>query len=1026
MPSITEFSLKTERVTILFMVFVVLSGIYVFLDYPKQEDPSIVIREAVVTAMFPGMATTRVEDLITRKLEEKIREIGEVDDIKSDSKTGVSIIHVVARDEVKDLDTVWQDLRNKMDDVKAELPEGTFGPLVNDEFGLTAVATIALWSDGFTLAEMRDVARNLRDQLYAVEGVMKVELFGVQDEQVYLELSNTKLAQYGVSPDVVVQTLKAQNIILPGGAINVDGTNVIVEPSGNFNQIAEIESVLIPIPGTEKVAPLRDLVIVVRDYVDPPDKPVFFNGRPAIVLSVSTLKGVNSVEFGKRLTWRIKELEQTLPIGYVLDYATYQPTLVEKAVSGAVNNLYQTLAIVLTVVMVFLGIRTGLIVGSFVPLAMLLGVVVMSLFDIEFQRMSIASMIISLGMLVDNGIVVAEDIRVRLERGEERRQAAIESGKVLAIPLLTSSLTTILAFMPLMLAVGGTGEYTLSLGQVVIILLLGSWFLAMYVTPVMCVRFMKVKPVTGTGATDPYDTAVYRTYRRFLETVLHNRLVVLGTLVAFLVGAGYAFNFVEKSFFPPGDRNQFLVYLDLPAGSHINKTASAVGQLTDWLQDKKANPEVTGTIAYVGSGGPRFFLSLAPIDPDPHVAFMIVNTETEDQVPEMVERARDYALDNLPDVDARPKAMWLGATETGLIEIRVSGSDADVLVEKAEKLKAALRAVPGTIDIRHDWENRVVTVEVLVDQVRARRAKVTSQEVANSLNAYIDGAKVTEYREGDKIIPIVIRGLEEERDNLANLRAISVYSSQTKKNVPLVQIADLRPRWDYSRIKRRNQERTITVSAKHRYLKAGQLFEAVQPTIDALELPPGYWWEHVGELEGSAKAQGYLFASMPLAGGLIVFLLVWQFNSFRRPLIILLTIPMAFVGAVLGLLVMKAEFGFMSILGLLSLAGIIINNGIVLIDRIDSERAAGTNPYDAVITAAITRFRPILMTTITTVLGLLPLIVSKDPLFYSMAIVIAFGLLIGTVLTLGIVPVLYSLLFRAKIPGRPAAATAPA
>ena len=1026
MPSITEFSLKTERVTILFMAFVVLSGIYVFLDYPKQEDPSIVIREAVVTAMFPGMATTRVEDLITRKLEEKIREIGEVDDIKSDSKTGVSIIHVVARDEVKDLDTVWQDLRNKMNDVKPELPEGTFGPLVNDEFGLTAVATIALWSDGFTLAEMRDVARNLRDQFYAVEGVMKVELFGVQDEQVYLELSNTKLAQYGVSPDVVVQTLVAQNVILPGGAINVDGTNVIVEPSGNFNQIAEIESVLIPIPGTEKVAPLRDLVIVVRDYVDPPDKPVFFNGRPAIVLSVSTLKGVNSVEFGERLTWRIKELEQTLPIGYVLDYATYQPALVEKAVAGAVNNLYQTLAIVLAVVMVFLGIRTGLIVGSFVPLAMLLGIVVMSLFDIEFQRMSVASMIISLGMLVDNGIVVAEDIRVRLERGEERRQAAIESGKVLAIPLLTSSLTTILAFMPLMLAVGGTGEYTLSLGQVVIILLLGSWFLAMYVTPVMCVRFMKVKPVTGTAATDPYDTAVYRTYRRFLETVLHNRLVVLGTLVAFLVGAGYAFNFVDKSFFPPGDRNQFLVYLDLPAGSHINKTASAVGQLTDWLQDKKANPEVTGTIAYVGSGGPRFFLSLAPIDPDPHVAFMVVNTETEDQVPEMVERVDAYALDNLPDVDARPKAMWLGSTETGLFEIRISGSDADVLVEKAEKLKAALRAVPGTIDIRHDWENRVVTVEVLVDQVRARRAKVNSQEVANSLNAYIDGAKVTEYREGDKIIPIVIRGLEEERDNLANLRAISVYSSQTKKNVPLVQIADLRPRWDYSRIKRRNQERTITVSAKHRYLNAGQLFEAVKPTIDALELPPGYWWEHGGELEASAKAQGYLFASMPLSGGLIVFLLVWQFNSFRRPLIILLTIPMAFVGAVLGLLVMKAEFGFMSILGLLSLAGIIINNGIVLIDRIDSERAAGKDPYDAVITAAITRFRPILMTTITTILGLLPLIVSKDPLFYGMAIVIAFGLLIGTVLTLGIAPVLYSLLFRVKIPGKPAAATAPA
>ncbi len=1025
---ITEFSLKTERVTILFLILVAVSGILAFLDYPKREDPSIVIREAVVTASFPGMATERVEDLITRKIEEKVREIGEVDTIKSDAKTGLSITHVIVHDHVTDLPGVWQDLRNKMADVRADLPSGTIGPLVNDEFGLTSVATIALWADGFSMADLRETARDLRDQLYSLEGISKVELYGVQEEQVYLELSNAKMAQFGVSPGIVAATLRAQNIILPGGAINVDGRYVIVEPSGNFSSVDDIASVLVPIPGSEQVAPLRDLVNVVRAYEQPADKPAFFNGQPAVILSISIIDGVNSVEFGERLTRRIAELQQTLPIGYVLEYATYQPDLVEMAVTGAVFNLYQTLGIVLLVVMAFLGIRTGLIVGSFVPMAMLMGVVIMSMMDIELQRMSIASMIIALGMLVDNGIVVAEDIRTRLASGQDRRQAAIESGRSLSIPLLTSSLTTVFAFLPMVLAVGGAGEYTLSLGQVVMIVLLSSWFLAMYMTPAMCVWFMKVPAAPeGTGAEgpriDPYAGRFYSGYRGLLEALLRLRYGVLILSVAGLLAAGYAFGFVVKEFFPPGDRDQFLVYLDLPAGSHVDETTAAVKQLDAWLQNGEINPEITGTVAYVGSGGPRFFLSLAPLDPDPHVAFMVVNTQSAAQVPAMVERTRRYALDNLPGVQVRPKAMWLGPSETGIVALRLSGPDGTALIAHAEAVMAGLRAIPGTIDVRHDWENRVATIEVQVDQARARRAGLTSEEVANSLNAYIDGTQVTDYREGDTIIPVVVRGVAAERDNLAQLREIAVYSSLTARNVPLHQIADFRPRWDFSRIKRRDQQRTITVSGKHQYLKAGQLLALLQPTLEGLDLPPGYRWEYGGEIEASAKAQGYLFANMPLCGAMIVFLLVWQFNSFRRPLIILLTIPLSFIGAVVGLLVMQSVFGFMAILGLLSLAGIIINNGIVLIDRIDSERATGRDAYDAIVVAAVARLRPILMTTLTTMLGLLPLIISRDPLFYGMACVIAFGLGVGTLLTLGIVPLLYSVFFRVTIPPR---GTAPA
>ena len=817
---------------------------------------------------------------------------------------------------------------------------------------------------------------------------------------------------------------------LPGGKLNARGREIVIEPSGNFNAVSEIKTVLIPIPGTKKVVPLTELATIRRTYIDPPQKPVFFNGRPAIVISVSMILGENAVEFGRRLTRKLKEIEGSLTFGYFLDYATFQPDLVEAAVSGATTNVYQSLVIVLVVVMVFLGVRTGLIVGSFVPMAMLLGLIIMWTGAIELQRMSIAAMIIALGMLVDNGIVVAEDIRSRLEAGQERREAVLEAGRTLAVPLLTATLTTILAFAPIPLAIGGAGEYTLSLGQVIIIVLLSSWFLAMFSTTTLCYWFMKVKPKAGgasaANAAELYQGRFYRWYRRGLVALLRMRLVAIGATVAALVLAGFALRFVTQEFFPASDRNQLLVYFDLPAGTHIEKTTAAINRLSSWLSDKKANPEVANTIAYVGSGGPRFVLSLAPLDPDPHVAFLLVTTKSNKQVPAMIDRLRRRLADRFPDVSGRVKEMWLGPTETGLLEIRIAGPDSKVLVKKAERLEVALRAIPGMLDIKQDWENHILKVQVVVDQARARRSGVTSQEVANSLSAYLDGTPITDYREGDKTIPLVLRGLESERRLLTVLRNISVYSAQTGKNVPLEQIADFRTAWTLSRIKRFNQERTITVSGKHQFLKAGQLLDRLKPALEGLNLPSGYRWEIGGELEKSKEAQANLFANMPICFALIVILLVWQFKSFRRPAIILLTIPLTFIGAIIGLLVMNAVFGFMVILGFLALAGIIINNGIVLIDRIDIEREAGKEPYDAIVSACLARFRPILMTTLTTILGLLPLLVSIDPLFYGLATVIAFGLGVGTIFTLGIVPVLYAMMFRVKNPARASTAAATA
>lgn len=1014
MSMITEFAIRNSRITIMMILMIIVMGIYTFLSYPSREDPSITIRVANVTTQFPGMSSERIEELLTRPIEEKIREIPEVKHIESDSKTGVSLIKVTLNDDIFDLAPVWQDLRDKMADISSTLPAGTSSPMVNDQVGLTAVATIALWSDGFSLSEMKHVAKTLSERLYTLDGIKKIERFGEQDERVYLDFKRAQITQYGIDLNVIIGTLQKQNIILPGGNIDATGQTVVLEPSGNFNSVDEIEQVLIDIPETGQVARLSDLVTVRRGYVDPPKTPVYFNGRPAIVLSIAIEEGINSVSFGKKLRGRVEELQQGLPWGYVLDFATFQPDLVDISVKGAVNNLYQTLAIVLFVVMLFLGVRTGLIVGSFVPITMLMSIIIMRQFDVELQRVSIAAMIIALGMLVDNGIVIAEDIRTRFGNGEERVRAAINSAKSLAVPLLTSSLTTILFFVPMALAEGGAGEFTGSLAQVVTIVLLSSWFLSLFLTPAVCVAFMKV-PVSASGAEIEMSNGLkwlYGGYGGILKGILRVKYAFMLLMILMLIGSGYAFTFLGKEFFPLGDRNQFLVYLDLPAGSSIKKTDVVVGRLADWLSDKQKNPEIANNIVYVANGGPRFFLSLASMDPDPHRAFVVVTTKVPETVDAVVARTRKFILDFMPEVRGEPKKMWMGASEAGLFELRFIGTDALELRNKADQLVQHIKDIPGILISKQDWENPVLKLNIEIDQAKARQVGVTSEDVANALNTYYSGSGVTDYREGDTVIPIILRSDDEGRGTLTGLQDLSVYSSSTGNWILLEQVTNIRGNWETARIKRRDQERTITVTAKHETMAAADLYDMLLPSLQALDMKNGHRWEIGGEVESQAEANEKLFANLPICLALIVVLLVWQFNSFRRPVIILLTIPLVLIGATIGLFVMNGLFGFMVILGFFSLAGIIINNGIVLIDRIDSEREEGKPAYEALLAACLGRLQPILVTSLTTVLGLLPLIISQDPLFYAMASAMAFGLAVGTVLTLAVVPALYAIFFN--------------
>ncbi len=1017
--NLTLLAFTYKKTVLMIVAMLLINGVFAYFTLPAREDPHVTIREAVVSTSFPGMAPERIEQLITKKLEEEIRKIPEVEKLTSTSSTGLSTIHVIIYDRYFNLDSIWQDLRNKVDNAQSNLPDGTFPSFVNDEFGDVSVVTLALTADGFGLDDMYDIAQHIRDTLYAVEGTKKIEILGRQEERIYLEVSNAKLAQVGISPLTLINELQDQNIISSGGQLDTGAKSFIVEPTGNFNSVADIADTYISIPGTEDYIVLKDIVDIRKGYVDPPDKPAYFNGEQAIFFSIAMLPEYNILEYAPRVTNKIDEIEASLPIGYKMNIATYQASVVEKTVRGVSLNVIQTLAIVLVVVILFLGVRTGLIVGTIIPFVMLATLSIMQFSDINLERMSLATLIISLGLLVDNGIVIAEDFKTRLEKGADRFDAMCQGGKELAMPLLSSSATTIFFFLPLMLAEHVAGEFTRSVSLVITITLLTSWLMALCVTPIFCYYFIKVDTPSVTSEEKPtlsMQDKLNDRYERLLHWVLKHKALFMGLMLAMLFASVFAMKFVANQFFPDSDRTQILINIDLPNGTSSRETNRQMKKIFSWLKDEKRSSYIDSFSGYVGFSGPRFVFSLNPEDPSDNKGFIVLNTKPDLDLTALVLQLDRQIETEFPNVSARVSRMFLGPSDSSTIKIQVKGPDKNVIYRKAKEIMDLLHRTPDTLDIRSDWENRIVKIEVQVDQHRARRSGITSTDIANALSGYFSGNTVTEFRDQDEIIPIVIRAEESERSSIDRLRTLSVFSQKTGQAVPLFQIADIAPVNQYSIIQHEDMFRTVSVEARNTQMTAEDLKLVIDDEIEKLkaDLPINHHIEYDGVITESVDAQKALGASMPLVLTLILILLVAQFNSFRRPLVIILTIPLSFIGAVMGLSIMGAPMGFMVSLGLYSLAGIIINNAIVLIDRIDIERARGKTDYDAVISACLTRLRPITMTTITTIMGLLPLMISKDPLFYGMASAIAFGLGIGTILTLGVVPVLYSSFFSVK------------
>ncbi len=1011
MTSLTELGLNKARFTMLLMVSLVISGILLYVDFPKREDPQILIRTAIVDARYPGMTPERVENLIAEKIERKIREIKEVDEINTVLKTGSMRTYVNLKDEVTDLDPIWQELRDKMGDMEREVPEGTFGPFVNTDFGEVAIATIAMTAEGFTYREMEVTAKELQRQLYTVEGVSKVEISGEQEERIWLELDTRRFGTIGAQLNTLINDLQTQNIILPAGKLNADGSSILLEASGDFKSVEEIETMLTQVSDSGDFVRLSDIVTVRRGIVSPKEQPAFYNGRPALVVSVQMQPTFDVQDVGLDVREKVRAFEQAQPIGYAFEFATFQPDDVSRAINDALSNVAQTFIVVLIVVLGFLGLRSGLVIASIVPFAVMFTLLGMSVLGLALEQVSIAAVIISLGLLVDNGVVIVEDILRRIDEGSTRHAAATAAGKQFAMPLLISSLTTIFAFTPFFLLVGAEGEYAFSLGSVVALTLIGSWLSAMYFLPLIAANFLRRRSNGDAKSPEERENSLTRTYGRIVPVAVKRAGWVIIASYGLIFGTVQLFSSVPNEMFPTSERGEVLIYMDLPKGAHISATEQIAKQVSGWISDDETNPEVRDHILYVGSGGPRFYLSLNPEDPDPASAFFLVNTHSSPEADIFAARAKRHLFENQPEGRFTIKRLSMGASESGFVDVEISGSGLEKLLTLGGEVEQLFATAPGIQDNKHDWGEKLVKFVIDVDQDRARRLNLSSQDMAQILSAYFDGFEISEFRDADQTIPIMMRSAERDRNSIGDLLDIILPSADGENLTPLEQLAVLKPQLENSQIRRKDQVRTITITGKSSEMTADELYAHIKPGLDALEMPDDFSVKIAGEMEDSQEIYTKLGNGLPYAFLLMILAVVFQFNSLRRGLVIFMTVPLALVGVPIGLWVTGEPMSFFAMLGIISLAGIIINNAIVLVDQIDIE--LDSNPIDQAITlAGMKRLRPILLTSITTVVGLAPLYFFGGNLWSPLAAVMMFGLAFASALTLVFVPAAYMLLFR--------------
>jgi len=1010
--NIAEYSVTSRVTTWLLVILFLAGGLSAYQDISRLEDPEFTIKDAKVYTSYPGATPLEVEKEVTYHLENAVQQMAQLKRVESISSEGFSEITVKIKDQYRkeSLPQVWDELRRKINDARGELPPGASAPLVVDDFGDVYGLFYALTGEGYSYRELKDFADLLEEQLLLVPGVAKISIAGVQDEVVYLELSREKMARSGISPLELQQSLKSQNLVTDSGSVRVGPEYVRINPTGHFQSAQEVGDLLIS-GSNQGLIRLRDIATVHRAYDEIPDSYNYFNGQPALTIGISMLSGVNVVAVGGRIDQRLSELAPVTPLGMQLHDIYNQPKIVEKSVNGFVINVAQALVIVIVVLLFFMGLRTGLIIGAVLLLTVAGTLWGMNTDGIALQRISLGALIIALGMLVDNAIVVAEGMMVRIKAGDNGVKVAGDVVAKTMWPLLGGTIVGIVAFAAIGLSDDGTGEFANSLFWVILISLLLSWFTAVTMTPLFCVMFIKPDKA-GNELTDPYAGAVFRGYRGMLQRSINHRWLTIGLVIGLFAIAVVGFGSVKRSFFPDSSTPMFYFDMWEIEGTDIRKTRDDMLKIDKYLHSLEG---VVSSTTVVAKGALRYTLVYSPPSPSTSFGQIIITTETLEDIPRIQKKLEDYVALNFPDTEPLFKALRIGPGRDSKIEARFLGPDASVLRQLSEQAQAIMFDDPNTKDIRDDWRQPVKVIRPIFNEQAARPLGITRDHLSNALSAAFEGKQIGLYRDGIRLLPIIVWPPEAERQDVGAIRDIPVRSPIRNVSVPVGQVVSgFETVWEDAKIYKRDRQRTITASCNPREGLATPVFDRLQEKIEAMPLPPGYKLEWGGEYEDSRDANAAIAKSLPMGFLTMIIIVIVLFGKVRQPLIIWLTVPLAIIGITFGLLITNTAFGFMGLLGALSLTGLLIKNAIVLIDEIAQQIDAGKAPYSAIVDASVSRMRPVMMAASTTILGMIPLL--SDVFFLDMAVTIMFGLGFASLLTLVVVPVLYAAFFRIHQP----------
>jgi len=1016
--NLAEFSLRNRTTTGVLAMVLLGAGIVSFNGLSRLEDPEFTIKEALVITPYPGATALEVEQEVSDKIEQAVQQLGQLKEVESKSDRGLSTVTVRIKDKYDKaaLPQVWDELRRKVNDVQGELPPGAGPSIVNDDYGDVFGVFVAIYGDEYSPAELKEYAKFLRRELLLVHDVSKIELWGNRTEAVYVEPNRDRMSQLGIHPRQIVEGLRDKNIVSDSGRINVGESFVAVAPTGTFTTVREFEDLLLS--GVSEAGKgqiyLRDVADVRRGYVEPPRQVLRYDGHPAIGLGISTTSGGNVVTMGAAVEKRARELAARTPLGIEFGIISLQSDAVTTAIDGFLVSLAEAVAIVVAVLLLFMGLRSGLIIGFVLGLTICGTFIFMGPWDVALERISLGALIIALGMLVDNAIVVVDGVLVRTKRGEDAADAAKAVVAQTSMPLLGATAVAIMAFGAIGLSEDSTGEFCRSLFRVVFISLGLSWVTAVTVTPLLCVMFLKPeKPKPGEEQVDPYAGAMYTAYRKFLGLAIRFRFVSTAVVLAMFAVSLWGFQYVDKTFFPNSTRPQFMIDFWLPQGTYIDETMETSTAVEKYLQELDGATHVT-TLG--GAGGLRFLLTYAPEKVNSAYLQYLVDVKDHTIIDDLIAKVEQELPDLFPDSEVYGRKFILGPGSGGKIQIRFSGPDPEKLRSLASQTMTILHEDGGAKAIRTDWRDQVKVIRPIVAEEEANYAGVSQPDVAMTVAMGFQGVSVGVYREADELLPIIIRAPEPERSQVESIQNLQIWSPAAQGNIPLRQVVSkFETDFEDEIVQRLNRKSTITVHTDPVSGASSRLRARILPKVEALEKGPDYeieWW---GEFRDSSRAAAGIAASLPFFLLSMVLIVIGLFNALRQPLVIWLCVPLAIIGVTAGLLLTRQPFGFMALLGFMSLSGMLIKNAIVLIDEIELQKTQTSDIYRAIVESGVSRLRPVAMAALTTALGMIPLVF--DAFFVAMAVTVIFGLMVATVLTMVMVPVFYAMFFRVPSPG---------